>query len=224
MAAPYITKAEVLVLAQILKSDLTDIPDDFMDASGEIIEGKTKVWEIVTADQYLNGEGTNFIFCPTVPINSLTGLYIIASDTSEESLDVSGTDRQVWFDGSTGQIRRIAVNRDIARYPDAGDLDAPLFPTGLQNIRISGNFGKGPYKILKVLQTMLIFQMLERIYPKEFKAGDIVSEKLGEYSYNIGVMEYTKDPKNQKKTLEGYIDWLFDQLPKDEYEDMVLAV
>ncbi len=213
---PYATKDAILALGIKLKPDmvLADISDMFLNSATQIIEVKTgKTWDTIAATSlYIDGRGEPFIFCPITPILTLTGLKIIAGDTTEESLDVAGTDREVWYNDQTGLISRINSQEDIAR-PYSG----ACFPHGVKNIKIEGTFGKVSTElpILELLQTLLVFQMLGLIFPSQFRLSDLTGEKIGEYSYTLAAMEYSVNPNNQRKTLDGYINWLFEQLDQE---------
>ncbi len=221
---PYASKATILELGQKLKPDLVlaDISDMFLNSATQIIEVKTgKTWDSpLTPILYIDGRGEPFVFSPITPIRTLTEVAIIAPDTTEELLDVSGSDREVWFNDITGEIKRISSFEDIAR-PYSG----ACFPEGIKNIRITGTFGKVSTElpILELLQTLLVFQMLALIFPKEFRLTDLTGEKIGEYSYTLAAMEYSVNPDNQRKTLDGYIAWLFTQL-EDERDGRYLAI
>lgn len=221
---PYATASEVLEFAINLKSDLVigDIKDVFMNSATQIIEVKTgKTWDaIISRSLYVDGRGEPFVFCPIRPILTLTALAIISPDTTEESLDVAGTDREVWYNDETGLISRINDCEEIQR-PYSG----AVFPHGVKNIKITGTFGKVSTElpILKLLQILLVTQMLGLIFPSDFRLVDLKGEKIGEYSYTLADMEYSTNNDNQRKTLDGYIAWLFAQLD-EERDGRVLAI
>lgn len=221
---PYVTKQAVVDFAVSLKTDLTvaDITDAMLTATTQMINKETDTyWQVYAGDLYVDGRGEDFIFSPIVPIVTLTAVKIIDIDTTEESLTVSGTDREVWFNEETGLIKRIDYygSTDIQRDPDPG----ALFPEGVKNIKITGTFGRATYaELLAMLQTMLIIQMLRFKYPSEFNT-DLISERIGEYEWRASEMQYSKDPKNSKKTLDGYISYLYSMLPQDD-KLCVLAV
>jgi hypothetical protein len=227
LGGPYETKANILAFLQKLKSDLTlaDITDMIYNASTEMINSKTDTyWEIFSGDLYQDGTGRDHVFCPVVPIATLTGLVIIATDETEDSLDVSGSDRQVWYNSKTGIIKRVNWYEDrIERDTDYG----AIFPLGVQNIKITGTFGRDAtnhdtLNILKLLQTFICMKILGFQFPSKFNVVDAIEEKIGEYSYRIGDMQYTTNLKNQKFTLDGYIDMLFGLLPKDDQLEVLV--
>lgn len=218
----YATKAEVVALGIKLKPDLVeaDIPDYMLDATKQIIDEKTgRIWEIFTGDVYIDGQGQEHIKCPKLPITSLSAITIIASDTVEEILDVAGTDRQAWWNDHTGIIRRIQDDEDDS-IEKGQKGEALTFPIGLKNIKLTGVFGVDPatYPVLKLLTVFLVFQQLGFIFPDKFKLTDLAGEKIGEYSYTIQGSQYETDNKNKRKTLDGYINWLFSILGQPEAE------
>jgi len=230
LGGPYETKANILAFLQKIKSDLTlaDISDVMYNSSTEQINNRTDTyWKIYSGSLYINGEGIGHIYSPVVPIATLTGLSIISSDLTEETLDVSGSDREVAFDIETGLIERISqfdlqVEKGI-EYGESGSV----FPIGIDNIKITGTFGRDALlhdslNILKFLQTLIVARMMGFMYPTDFNAVDIAEEKIGEYSYKIGDMQYSNNDKNQKRTLEGYIEYLFSILPQDD-KNLVLG-
>jgi hypothetical protein len=189
---------------------LSSVSSIILDATTRLIQQKTeKTWSINYGPLYLDGRGEDFIFSPVTPIASLTGVFIIAPDLSEDSLTVSGVDRQVWFNEETGEIKFIDADVfDIVR-----DSVGSRFTKGIKNIRIEGVFGvdASSAPTLKLLQCLLYLQLLG-LQNSEFLVGDIKSEKIGEYSYQLSDMEKSGNPKNQKKTLEGWINDLIDSL------------
>jgi len=219
---PYETRANILTFLQKVKSDLVlaDITDTVYNASTEMINNKTDTyWEIFAGDLYINGEGTDRFFSPVVPIVTLTNVQLIFRDGTTEDLITSGVDKQVWFNDETGEIARIDKYGmdDITRDPDPG----PRFPEGLKNIKITGTFGRDAsnhdsLNILKLLQTLLVMKIMNFQFPSDFRQVDLIQERIGEYEYRIGDMQTSKVGKNQKMTLEGYIDYLFNLLPKDD--------
>lgn len=210
MGAPYLTKSRLLAIAQQIDPNLVDadIIDEFFATAGEIIENRTRVWDLETS-VILNGEGTNQIILPVAPIISLDSITIIASDLTETELIISGADRQIEYDPNISLIKakKIDLNRiEIESYC------WNIFPIGLQNIVVEGSFGKGPNNILATLQTLLTFRFLRTTNGK-FNQIDLISETLGEYKWMSADMQYSKDPKNSKMTLDGMIEFLFSSLP-----------
>lgn len=187
-----------------------DINDVVLNATTQMIQLKTgRNWIIDAGPIYVDGRGECFVFCPIVPINELTGLFIINNDETEEEIAVDGDERQIVFNDQTGEIRSIN-NSNVFETQD-GFIN--IFPEGLKNIRIEGSFGPdiAEYPALKLLQILLYLQKLAIQDPDKYGASDIVSEKIGEYSYVKSQME-RGDLKNQRKTLDGQINDLYDLL------------
>jgi len=219
---PYASKSEVLGFLQKIKSDLTlaDITDLVYFPPVQIINQRTDThWEIFNGTILMDGHGENYILIPIVPIVTITEILIEKIDETTESLDLAGTDRQVWWNTDTGVLTRINPNNiDITR--GRGFFDGPLFPRGQQNIAVTGTFGRDvghdAEDILKLLHILLVMKIMNFQFPSKFRAVDLVQERIGEYEYRIGDMQYSRLDSNQKLTLDGYINMLFDTLPKDD--------
>jgi hypothetical protein len=195
--------------------------------AGEIIENRTKKWGITAQDQFVNGDRKAYIFCPVTPIVVLSDVVLIASDLGEEHLvtDPTNPGRQVWYDPLSGLIRRISFETENMYTDQNSDLvPYPLvYPEGLQNIKISGIFGSGPLATLGTLQALITFKMMGFLWD-DFDISNLFSEKIGEYQQTFYDMQRAGNEKNEKQTLEGYIEYLFISLPKDDYTSMVLAI
>jgi hypothetical protein len=219
--------SDCLAWARIVKPDLDAIPPMMFATAGEIIENRTKKWGITAQDQFVNGDRKAYIFCPVTPIVVLSDVVLIASDLGEEHLvtDPTNPGRQVWYDPLSGLIRRISFETENMYTDQNSDLvPYPLvYPEGLQNIKISGIFGSGPLATLGTLQALITFKMMGFLWD-DFDISSLFSEKIGEYQQTFYDMQRAGNEKNEKQTLEGYIEYLFISLPKDDYTSMVLAI
>lgn len=218
---PYASAAQIVDFLQRLWPQFTAnlLPQYVIDATTELIENRTQVWEVFSGALLVNGRDENYIVCPMVPIRQLLQVNIIELDNSVTNLIIGGPQNEIKFDPDSGVIRRINYKKAVI---DINTLDEdPIFDDGLKNIQLIGTFGRGPYNILIPLQCLLALQMLRNVYPKYF--GNIESEKIGDYMYKINFMERTQNIKNQVLTLDGYINMLFDTLPKD-YNENVMAI
>lgn len=222
---PYTTKSAIIAFISTIQSDVTiaesDISDVMLASTTEQINYRTDtVWEVYSGTLYVDGRGEDFVFSPITPIVTLTGVAIIAQDTTVESLILTGTSREVWWNEETGCIKRI--NWDESHI-EVDPQEGLYFPEGLKNIRLIGTFGRATHaNILAMLQTLLVLKLLTFKYPSTLVL-DLIMEKIGEYQYRVGDQATSRDPKNIKKTLDGYIEYLFDCLPKDD-KLTVLAV
>jgi hypothetical protein len=218
---PYASKAEALAFINNLVDGTPLTSDDITDAemsmANEIINNRTDTyWKVTTSGSlYLDGTGKNYVFSTIVPIVTLTACVIIALDDTTESLTVSGSAKEIIYDPNTGLIKRVVVSEDDWLMKDTDD-ESVFFPLGIRNIKITGTFGKDSdsINILKQLQILLVLQLMQKKFVGKIKP-DLVMEKIGEYEYRVSEMQYAKDPKNTKLTLEGYIEFLFKSLPQD---------
>jgi hypothetical protein len=225
MASPYTTKTEVIVYLNKLKGAgetplvEADIPDSAFDGAGQIIDKKTESrFSVFAGDLYVDGDGQNYIICPRTPIVTLTGLVIIKTDLTTEALVLTTSSRNVWYNEATGLIKRIAVEVDRIEYGQE-QVDS-IFPTGVKNIKMTGTFGGTAANILALLQIMETSRILG-FYMDFIKRANLIEEQIGEYRYKLGDMQTSKDPNNARKTLDGYIEYLYQCLPKDDNETVL---
>lgn len=222
MASPYTTKTEVILYLNNLKGVgetplvETDIPDSAFDGAGQIIDKKTESrFSVFAGDLYVDGDSENYIICPKVPIVTLTAIAIIATDLTTEALVLTTSSRNAWFNEATGLIRRISVGSDKIEYGE--DYSNSIFPSGVKNIKLTGTFGGTAANILQLLQIMETSRILG-FYMDFIKKTNLIEEQIGEYRYKLGDMQTGKDPLNARKTLDGYIEYLYQCLPKDDNE------
>jgi hypothetical protein len=213
---PYATRVEIEAFASKMNPDFlsADLTDKEILAAQEIInERSDTVWNLFSGSKYVDGTGNPYIFSPIVPIVTLTSVKIIAIDTTETSLIVSGSTREIIADFETGMIKR--VQGIGVEYGEENEI-GPYFPLGVQNIKLTGTFGQNgaSANTLNLLQTLLCILTLSKKFSGKYNS-DLVMERIGEYEYRTDPMQYSKNPKNQKMTLEGYIDYLFESLPKE---------
>lgn len=218
---PYATATEIYnFLVQIKPTlQLSEITDSLITLATQIINQRADAtWDLFIGNLYLDGKNEDWIMCPKIPIQAITALTIISIDGTEESITISGTDKQVEINNETGEIRAFDLTETEKVVRDQDRFW--LFPKGLQNIRITGTFGVdaggSASEILKMLTIMLVMQNLRFKDPESFRQMDLVSETIGEYKWQVGDMQYSSNLKNQKLTLEGYIDYLFNSLPKED--------
>jgi len=225
MASPYTTKLEVVTYLNSLKSAgetqlvETDIPDSAFNGAGSIVDEKTgSRFAVFAGDLYVDGDGQNYIICPRVPIITLTGVTIINPDTSTEALVVSGTSRNIWFNEATGLIKRIAITVDRIEYGQE-HVDC-VFPFGVKNIKMTGTFGGTSADVLALLQILETTRILG-FFMDFIKKTNLIEEQIGEYRYKLGDMQTGKDPNNARKTLDGYIEYLYNCLPQNDNDSLL---
>lgn len=143
---------------------------------------------IFLADDYVNekasGENENVIFVKNPPLNSILSININASDTDCDGDLFS-------FDGPIGEIR---FNQNIDGF--LTDNWAGSFAKGWQNILISynGGFAEVPQAIQMICADLIIAS-----FDPTVDAGNIESEKLGQYTYKIAKRTFqTKLLDNQQ--------------------------
>jgi len=202
---------------------LTDIPAFVRDAAYQEIVQVTEVpWELSAQTLYVDGRGVATIFCPVLPIISLTELVVIDKNTNETSLIVDQTDedRQVWYDGETGFIKLIKPIAGIEWGTD-DDADVGIFPSGVQNIKIVGTFGTDqPKAILTLLQLYIMLRHMSKMDPDKYGSADIISERIGKYQYTLSS---GGSGANSRMSLDTMIEHLYEVLPRENsllYEDI----
>lgn len=218
---PFTSKGSAVIFLRNYDPNIVedDIPDYFVDAATEEINERSDTqWEIDTADQtfIIDGTGNRFIHVPTIPIISLTELVIINSDETEESLIVSGTNREIRFNKETGSIERFTLFEDaIEKGLDTSDIRATIFPVGNANIRIVGKFGRNEVSnTLRLLANLIILRIMSKLNPGKFRAANLKSERIGKYAYTLD--SGVSGGRTGNLTVDGYIDYLFEILPKDD--------
>lgn len=225
MGSPYTSKTEVIIYLNMLGPETplveANIPDSAFNAAGQIIDSKTgNRFTTFDGKLYVDGMGDAAIICPRVPITKLEGIKIINTDETTTALVISGASRNIWYNDATGLIKRIAINIDSIEYGQ--DYVQEVFPTGVKNIEIDGEFGGTCAHTLALLQILETARILG-FFLDFIKKTNLIEEQIGEYRYKLGDMQTGKDPNNARKTLDGYIDYLYQSLPKED-ETSLLGV
>jgi hypothetical protein len=225
MASPYTTKAEVISYLNKLKgvgeTQLveTDIPDSAFNGAGRIIDEKTDSrFSVFAGSLFVDGDGQNYVICPRIPIITLTALVMIHTDLTTEALVLTTASRNVWYNEATGLIKRIAVEVDRIEYGQE-QVDS-IFPTGVKNIKMTGTFGGTCAEILALLQILETTRILG-FFMDFIKKTNLIEEQIGEYKYKLGDMQTGKDPNNARKTLDGYIEYLYTCLPEEDNDSLL---
>lgn len=182
------------------------------------------VWDDPITDTkilLLNGEGFDSVFVEA-PITVLDSIEIINPDETEESLVVTGSTRQVYYDSATGKIslrRNVPYSSDVNLIDRGLDYyDGGVFPEGLENIRITGQFGAAVPAIVKMIEILNMYKLMQFQNPEVYKkAGNLVREQIGRYEYQLGTIGFDKNSKHF--SLDAYIDYLYELLPKANLVD-----
>jgi len=215
--ADFLTEDEITEFFTLVDSTFTiaDVPPFVRSAAyQEILERSDFDWEEKVQTIYEDGRGTKEVFCPVLPIIALTEVVIVSQTLGETSLNVDQTDddRQIWYDAATGKIEIIQPIGGI-EVAGADNATASVFPTGVQNIKLVGTFGQdSPSSILSLLQLYLMLRNMARTDPAKWGKGDIVSEKIGKYQYELYGRGSTQ---SHRQSLDQYIDYLFSVLPSN---------
>jgi hypothetical protein len=169
----------------------------------------------ITETLYFNGEGIRSFFVRPIPILTLTEVKVFYPGGSEYAYTLTGDDKNIWWDPDTGCVSTDQGTGALGGIEFGTEpYSAPdIFPNGLQNIMIKGTFGINTPAIAKMLQLLIMYKQLEFQNPTVYKkAGNIVEEQIGRYSYKLGMIGTSK---TTYKSLDDYIDSLFDALPHD---------
>ena len=182
----YATKAEVVTILSSMGVTITtaDVSDTLLNAAKQQIDGMTNTsWSyFINHYLYMDGRNGRVIFCPIIPIASLSEVTIIGKDLEETSFDLAGDDRQVWWDSATGKIE--VIKYDTENIVVSTPSDWTIFPEGVRNVRIRGTFGKKPTESVKLLQSLIVYRSLSTTNPKSFD-GNHNKEKIGNYQYQL---------------------------------------
>lgn len=214
----YVDEDEIVDFMQIINSDFTedDINELIVNSMYDMINRKMDtVYETTTTTLLADGHGTYTVWCPKIPIVDITRIAIINQDETEDEFDISGDDRNIWWDTSTGKIftKRDYENK-IEVYPDDESLAYGKFPDRVACVKIEGTFGQVANSLVKQLQLFLILKQYAILQPSVY-ATDIISEKIGRYEYKL-LNASNVSPNNQRKGIDGWIAYLFEQLPSED--------
>jgi len=167
----------------------------------------------------INGDGTPYLSILETPI-TITALSILNHNASSEDIDLNvdptSDEKNIVYNPLTGLIQYIN-GYNLPGYPRTTRTDCDedtlyCFPRGIQNIQVTGTFGgKSGYNcILAQLQLYLMNIQMARLNPQIYGKPDMVSEKIGKYSYEMYGRSQTKA---ERSTLEQLVDQLFNMLP-----------
>jgi hypothetical protein len=165
----------------------------------------------------VNGEDHPTIFSPIAPITTLSEVTIIAADGTEETLTLTGANREVFWDHSTGKITLV---RNGDRLIDIVSADVTclggqkIFPNGCENIRLVGEFGIDVPPLLKLAQLLVMLKQMQLSDPGGYgKIGNITEEKIGRYEYKLGAINST-GAWGGVKSMDYYIQDILSKVPQ----------
>lgn len=181
----YATKTEIVSILGGMGVTLTeaDISDNLLNSSKQQLDKRTNnTWVMYyNHTEYIDGRGHGNLVFHITPITNLHEVTIVNQDLTETTFTLTGTDRQVAWDGKTGAIQIIKPTTQTINT----SYQYNYFPKGIGNIRIRGDFGKEADEMVKFAQAMILFKMLHLFNPSSYPMN-IVSEKIGNYTYKIG--------------------------------------
>lgn len=136
-----------------------------------------------------NGTGDPLIFVNNPPINTITSIII----DKDEDYEVTIAATNLKFDSLIGEICLVRSSSSTA--------DISHFPEGYQNITINYNGGWTtiPQAIQKIIADMVI-----EAYNPALIAGNIASERIGQYEYRFGLSKMGKILLSHHSILNRY--------------------
>jgi len=206
----YVTTDEIVEFMEVINPNFldTDIMDLTVNAMYELINRRIDgAYAEEEATLYQDGRGDRFLFSPQIPIVELESVTIIHEDETETDFVLSGTDRNIWWDNNTGAIWTYREDDVPIEY----NGDYTKFPDRFNSVRLVGTFGTVPNDLVKQLQLMLILKQYSLLQPSVY-VSDVISEKIGRYEYKLANASNVL-PENQRKGIDGWIHFLFSQIP-----------
>lgn len=214
--ADFVTDTEILEFFSTVKDGfvVTDIPTLMRENVVEIIKFRSdNDWDKKTAAVlFIDGRQNNTVFTQIVPINFISDIIVIGKDETQTKLTFQGADKQVWFDEETGKIEIIRFNRGIEFGTKISD-EPSVFPEGVNNVKIVGAFGDTTPATIKQLELLLLLKSMKFKDATNFKAQDIVRERIGKYEYELFGKSTTRAGS---RSLDDWIDFLFELLPETQ--------
>jgi hypothetical protein len=197
----YVTPAEIVDFMRLINPEFeeTDINDILVNSTFHTVNSIVDVeFEETTENRIVSGTKDDFFFSDIVPILNVTKVVSISPNGVENEFTISGDGRNLFWDRQTGFFQ--IYNKTIPVY------DLP------QSIRIEGTFGTIATDLVKQIQLLMILKQYSIVQPDVYKT-DIISEKIGRYEYKLANASNVA-PENQRKGLDGMINFLIDQLPQ----------
>jgi hypothetical protein len=203
----YVSKAEVVAFLKFFNKNVSssDITDTSIGASRDIINKRTDTyWGIYEGDLCVDGRGEKHFYAPILPIIYVGDLRYRNNkcNNDETALVPNGSLKNVWWDKDTGRFEQC---------PN-------VFPEIINGITLCGKFGEEAPELIKQIQLLLILKEKSITEPATYKT-DLLEEKIGRYHFKVGVPSNQAEV-NQKKGIDGYIEWMFSMVDTTEKMDL----
>lgn len=157
-----------------------------------------RIFEAADYLEYHNGSGGAQIFVNNPPINSLTSIGFITSETTTVDGD------QFTYHSKQGQIKWLNQSLEAAAVEFLG-----YFFQGDNNILISynGGWSEIPWDIQEVCA-----EAVKEMFDPSLASGGMQKEKLGQYFYDRGSGAITRALMPHRKVMSEYKirDWNFE--------------
>jgi hypothetical protein len=164
---------------------------------------------------YVDGEGTDTVWCPILPIVSMTSIKIMFLDGTFTDLTMGSQYPQVTYDPINGSIKRVGATgtSNGSNFESLNGDDGCIFPKRKNSVKLTGVFGvSGQIELLQYILQLKLLKYYSLKSPGVY-AVDLAEEKIGNYSYKLRASGLSAG--NQILTLDSYIIQLMNTLPKD---------
>jgi hypothetical protein len=216
MILGYVSNTEIVSFMQKIDPNFTagDVNEIIVNGIYNYINERIDdAYGIDTARILMDGNATKEIYCPQIPILTVQKIATINEDGTESFFIVNGVQKNIWWDNTTGRIW-ISTAEDFINIERGLDIDGMYyFPDRPKSVAITGTFGNLPTDFTKLVQLCLILKQYQILNPSKYKT-DIIAEQIGRYSYKLANPSNVA-PANQRMGLDGWIDFLFKQLPRN---------
>lgn len=215
MAEPdsYVNDSEITAFMQLINPSFTSgmINDIIVEGTYEHLNSLMDGVEEQAADTLLvDGTGDRYVYASKIPIVSLSEIAVIGTDNTESAYILGGPSKNIWWDCTTGRIWTWTTEEYYEDKIEYGYIIEP-FPNRPKCVRIKGVFGTAPTDLVKHIQLLLILKQYSLLQPGTYPT-DIMEERIGKYQYRF--YSGTVVEKNQRRGIDGYINWLMESLPR----------
>lgn len=214
----YVNEAEIVAFMKMINKDFVkeDINELVYNSMYHYLNERADIVYNKTADDarvqrlYVDGNSTLEIYCPQIPIISISKIATILQDETQCPFIINGAQKNIWWDNETGRIW-IKVDYEVTNI-ERNAFPWMWFPDRPKSVVIEGKFGGIVTELVKLIQLLLALKQYQLLNPKKY-ATDIAEETIGKYSYKLE-RPGNVTAENQRKGIDGWIDFLFKQLPK----------